>query len=94
MAELKYKIEAELENIDKVFKVIPSHDKLPTLPILEIAGVATLLHNFYNGIENIIKQILSSKRITVPEGNSVHGIKICWIWQLKIISFLITLKTI
>lgn len=46
MAELKYKIEAELENIDKVFKVMPSHDKLPTLPILEIAGVATLLHHF------------------------------------------------
>ena len=72
MAELKYKIEAELENINLIFENVPSVDKLPYLSVLEIAGVATLIHNFYNGLENIIKQILLEKKIPVPQGGSWH----------------------
>jgi len=55
MDKLSQKINAELENIDEVFKEIPSHQKLPYLSTLELAGVAALLHSFYNGIENILK---------------------------------------
>ena len=57
MASLSQKIQAELENIDEIFNEMPSHSKLPSLSTLELAGVAALLHNFYNGLENIIKQI-------------------------------------
>ena len=72
MADLKTKIEVELECIDQVLAEIPSYDQLPELSILELAGVATFLHNFYNGIENIIKQIITSKNITIPTGSSWH----------------------
>jgi uncharacterized protein YutE (UPF0331/DUF86 family) len=72
MDKLSQKINAELENIDEVFNEIPSHTKLPYLSVLELAGVAALLHNFYNGIENILKQILLSKDIIIPESKSWH----------------------
>ncbi len=72
MAELKEKIEAEFENIDLILKEMPKYNLLPDLSVLELAGVATLLHNFYNGIENILKQILIAKNIALPYSNSWH----------------------
>ena len=72
MVRLKQRIQAELENIDEIFKEMPLHLSLPRLSMLELAGVAALLHNFYNGIENILKQIFVSQKISVPEGQSWH----------------------
>ena len=72
MVSLKEKIQAEIENIDRLFKEMPSHENLPYLSILELAGVATLLHNFYNGIENILKQILSHQKIILSHSESWH----------------------
>jgi len=45
MVNLKDKIAAEYENIDKLICELPDKEKLPFLPFLELAGVATLLHN-------------------------------------------------
>ena len=72
MASLKDKIEAEYENIDRLILELPEKEKLPFLEFLQLAGVATILHNFYNGIENIIKLILNEKDIPLPEGGSWH----------------------
>jgi len=72
MASLSIRIQVELENIDNLFKEMPSHSKLPRLSPLELAGVAALLHNFYNGIENILKQIFIAQNLSLPEGNSWH----------------------
>jgi hypothetical protein len=72
MVSLSQKIQAELENIDELFKEMPPHSSLSRLSTLELAGVAALLHNFYNGIENILKQIFVSQKISVPGGQSWH----------------------
>ena len=62
MAELKAKIEAEFENIDKVMNELTGPEDLRNLSALELAGLSALLHNFYLGMENILKQII--KRYT------------------------------
>jgi hypothetical protein len=72
MADLAEKIQAELENIDEVVAELPSPEVLSKLSILELAGSAALLHNFYNGIENILNQILASKKITLAESRTWH----------------------
>jgi len=72
MAKLKDKIDIDIETINRVFAAMPNHEILSRLSTLELAGVATLLHNFYNGTENIIKRILIEKGITIPQGSSWH----------------------
>ncbi len=72
MDDLQNRIKVEIENIDEIFNELPHYSKLPKLTTLELAGVAALLHNYYNGIENIIKQILIGRNIQIPEGKSWH----------------------
>ena len=72
MAELIERIAAELENIDGVLALVPSAGSLPELSELELAGVAALVHSFYNGVENIVKQVLQSRGIALPAGDSWH----------------------
>lgn len=72
MAKLRARIEAELDNIQEVLKRLPSAKELSSIKDLELAGVATLLHNFYNGVENIIKQIITKKALDIPQGQNWH----------------------
>jgi hypothetical protein len=37
-----------------------------------LAGVAALIHSYYNAVENIIKQILRSRETPLPSGESWH----------------------
>jgi len=40
--------------------------------VIELAAMATFLHNIYNGIENILKQILISRDIMIPKSDKWH----------------------
>jgi len=72
MANAREKIEAEFENIERVLADLPRPDSLKQLSSLELAGVAALIHNFYNGVENIFKQLVISKGLSIPQGPSWH----------------------
>ena len=72
MANTREKIEAEFENIERVLADLPRPDSLKKLSSLEMAGVAALIHNFYNGIENVFKQLIISKGLSIPQGPSWH----------------------
>jgi len=72
MVDAREKIEAEFENIERVLLEMPRPDSLKQLSSLELAGVAALIHNFYNGIENIFKQLVVSRGLSIPRGPSWH----------------------
>ena len=72
MASLREKVESEFANIEKTLASLPPASQLHALSILELAGVAALLHSFYNGIENILKQVLVCQGGELPQGDSWH----------------------
>ena len=72
MANFKERIEAEFENIQKVLSRLPESNTLSNLSDLELAGVAALIHSFYNGVENILKQAVREKGKDVPQGQTWH----------------------
>jgi hypothetical protein len=72
MATLRERIDAEWENIDKVIHSLPEVRRLNSLSPLELAGVGSLIHGFYNGIENILKQCVVAADFNLPDGPSWH----------------------
>jgi len=71
MANCKSKVFAELEAIEDTIVELPN-PPFSELSTLELAGSAALIHNFYNGIENILKQFYSDSGFCLPSGASWH----------------------
>lgn len=72
--QLKEYCEAEFENIDRVVLELLSIVKAKNegFTIIELAAIATFLHNFYNGIENILKRVLLFERIEIQDTPTWH----------------------
>ena len=71
MTNYREKVNAEIENINQVLSLL-SDNNVNNLSPLELAGTASILHSFYNGIENILKQSIISNGNSIPIGKSWH----------------------
>lgn len=72
MGNLSEKIAAEKENIEKaLYNLNGALEKANKSP-LELAGMATFLHNIYNGTENILMQILKYKTVKIKKSEGWH----------------------
>lgn len=72
--QLRKYCEAEFDNIDAVISeifivVVPDKTEYSTA---ELAAIATFIHNFYNGIENILKRILIYEKTEIKETPTWH----------------------
>jgi uncharacterized protein YutE (UPF0331/DUF86 family) len=72
MASLHEKVEAELEQMDRALRLLPSARGISQLSGLELAGTASLLSALYHGVENIMKQALLAVGVTLPSGAAWH----------------------
>lgn len=72
MSTLRERIDAELENLETSILLLPPASDLSQTSVLEQAGVAGILHSFYNGIENILKQIVVGRGLVLPKGPAWH----------------------
>lgn len=71
---IKESCEAEFENIDATLAelaLIVMPEKT-AYSIADLAAIATFIHNFYNGIENILKRVLLLKKKRAKEGADWH----------------------
>lgn len=94
--EFKKYFDAEVENISKVLEEI---EKLASLQVEEMdnikfAAAGTFLHNFYNGIENILKRTLLVKDIKIKNGPGWHKETLLKAKELNIISEELQIKLI
>jgi hypothetical protein len=72
MADIKQKIHAEMENVETVLTQLETVKNRPDKEPVVLVGIGGYLQNTYNGIENILKQILLFKNISIPDSSTWH----------------------
>ncbi len=86
MVSLREKVDVEMENISIVLEELKKIKDKPAKAPVELAGIGTFLHNIYNGIENILKQILGSEGIRISNSDSWHQDLLIQAKDIKIIT--------
>jgi uncharacterized protein YutE (UPF0331/DUF86 family) len=72
MAKLPKQILIEKDNVEKTLANLKEAMERSEISSVELAAIGTFLHNIYNGIENILKQIARLKGVEIPKSDSWH----------------------
>ncbi len=72
MGKLPQQILAEKQNVEEALDNLNIALDRTNKSTIELAAIGTFLHNIYNGIENILKQITHLKGIEIPKSESWH----------------------
>lgn len=72
MVNLSLKIRAEIENIEITLQNLKIVRDREETSVIELAATGTFIHNFYSGIENILKQILKAHGVVVGQSSTWH----------------------
>lgn len=72
MDKLHQQILAERENVEIALDNLNFAWERQDKTVVELAAVGTFLHNIYNGMENILKRIILSKDIEIPNSATWH----------------------
>lgn len=72
MGDISKQILAEKENVEKALSNLKEAIEREKKSVVELAAMGTFLHNIYNGIENILKQILKAKDVEIPKSDTWH----------------------
>lgn len=66
------KILAEKQNVEIALTNLNETTERTEQTVVELAAAATFIHNIYNGIENILTQILKSQDKEIPNSSTWH----------------------
>ena len=72
MASIKEKVYAEMENITKVLIEVEKVKERPSKELVVLVGIGAYLQNTYTGMENILKQLLLHRSISIPDTSTWH----------------------
>ena len=72
MVDLPRKIAAEKENVERALDNLREALGRTERSAVELAAIATFLHNIYNGMENILKQVLRARGVDIPKSETSH----------------------
>ncbi len=72
MDDIKEKINAEKEYIEKILTILKETIELENKSVVELTAVGAFLQNAYNGIEKILKIILKHQNIEIPQSSMWH----------------------
>ncbi|HHT9146922.1 MAG TPA: hypothetical protein ACFYD4_14805 [Candidatus Wunengus sp. YC61] len=72
MVDITRQVAAEKENVEKALVNLRDAMGRREKSVVELAAIATFLHNIYNGIENILKQVLKAKGTEIPKSDTWH----------------------
>ncbi len=86
MDNLKKRILAEKENVEIALNNLKYTMERKEKTVIELAAIGTFLHNIYNGIENILKQILIANDVEIPRSATWHKDMLNRAMSMRIIS--------
>jgi len=72
MSDLGQKIDAEKQYIALTLDNLRAVLDRPERSIVELAAIATFLHNVYSGIENVLKMVFKAHCIEIPSSDTWH----------------------